>query len=70
MNIFICYLSVLQCSLKALPDLVEIYLAENPVTLEDGECPTYHTDIATALPAIEIVDGVSMRTVNIKKINK
>ena len=48
-----------QCSLKELPELVELYLAGNPVTLEDGECPTYHTDIQTVLPALEIVDGVS-----------
>ena len=47
-----------QCSLKELPELVELYLAGNPVTLEDGECPTYHTDIQVVLPALEIVDGV------------
>ena len=47
-----------QCSLKELPELVELYLAGNPVTLEDGECPTYHTDIQAVLPALEIVDGV------------
>ena len=48
-----------QRSLKELPELVELYLAGNPVTLEDGECPTYHTDIQAVLPALEIVDGVS-----------
>lgn len=50
---------VSQCLLKGLPDLVELYLAGNPFTLEGGERPTYHVDIQTVLPLLEIIDGVS-----------
>ncbi|KAK7112824.1 hypothetical protein V1264_012212 [Littorina saxatilis] len=49
------------CLLKEVPDLVEISLAGNPVTLEDGECPCYHSDIQTVLPALEIVDGAHVK---------
>ena len=37
---------------------MEVYLAGNPATLEDGECPNYHSEILDVLPDIEIVDGV------------
>ena len=49
----------MQCCLQENPDLVEIHLAGNPVTLEGGECPTYHIDILVEMPNLELVDGVS-----------
>ncbi|PVD39349.1 hypothetical protein C0Q70_01979 [Pomacea canaliculata] len=49
------------CLLKGLPDLVELYLAGNPFTLEGGERPTYHVDIQTVVPSLEIIDGAHLK---------
>ena len=49
------------CVLSSCPDLVEINLAGNPVTLESGEMPNYHFEIQIDLPHIEVVDGAVVK---------
>ncbi|XP_041359793.1 protein phosphatase 1 regulatory subunit 7-like [Gigantopelta aegis] len=49
------------CVLSSCPDLVEISLAGNPVTLESGEMPNYHFEIQIDLPEIEVVDGAVVK---------
>ncbi|XP_076458141.1 uncharacterized protein LOC143291891 [Babylonia areolata] len=49
------------CCLKEVPELVEVSLAGNPVTLEGGECPAHHTYLMTMLPDLEVIDGAHVK---------